>query len=94
LDGDKLVGFGRLIGDGGLYIYIHDLMVSPDFQGRGIGRHIMKMLMSKAFELAPAHCGAYIGLMIAPGLEAFYEGFGFKKLPDQSPAMCIWRNGH
>jgi len=93
-DGERLVGFGRIVGDGGLYFYIQDLIIQPSFQGNGIGSRIMEMLMTRAFELAPPHCGAYIGLMVAPGLESFYETFGFKKLPGQSPAMCIWRNGH
>ncbi len=34
---DTLIGFGRIIGDGGLYFYIQDLIVHPEFQNKGYG---------------------------------------------------------
>ncbi|MFX0172516.1 MAG: GNAT family N-acetyltransferase, partial [Candidatus Hodarchaeota archaeon] len=39
--GNKMVGIGRVIGDGGIYYYIQDVIVLPQFQRRGIGRKIM-----------------------------------------------------
>jgi ribosomal protein S18 acetylase RimI-like enzyme len=36
-----LVGMGRVIGDGGLFFYIQDVVVDPDFQRQGIGALIM-----------------------------------------------------
>lgn len=31
-DDDKIIGYGRLIGDGICFLYIHDVMVLPKYQ--------------------------------------------------------------
>jgi ribosomal protein S18 acetylase RimI-like enzyme len=41
-----VIGFGRIIGDEGLYFYIQDLIVHPEFQAKGLGKLLMKELMS------------------------------------------------
>lgn len=46
-DEDKLVGLGNAITDGFLVVYYPHLLVLPDYQGRGIGQSLMKMLMQK-----------------------------------------------
>src|SRR6266480_4789862 len=46
-DGDKLVGFGRTIDDGKYMATVVDMIVHPDYQGRGIGRRIMQILQSR-----------------------------------------------
>ena len=85
---------GRIVGDGHIYFYLQDLMVRPDYQHHGLGSKIMESLMQYIDEHAPVKSGAYVGLMMAPGLHDFYEKFGFKDLPKDSPAMWMWRNGH
>lgn len=89
-----VVGFGRIIGDGNIYFYIHDVIVLPEYQKSGLGKRIMEKLMRYIELKAPKKTGAFVGLMIAPGLENFYGHYGFKHLPQDSPAMCMWRNGH
>ena len=37
-DGEKIVAMARAIGDKGLCYYIKDVVVHPDYQGRGVGR--------------------------------------------------------
>ena len=37
LDGETLVGVGRVVSDGVLYAMIYDMIVAPSHQGRGIG---------------------------------------------------------
>lgn len=93
-DGEQLVAMGRIVGDGHIYFYLQDLMVRPDYQHHGLGSKIMESLMQYIDEHAPVKSGAYVGLMMAPGLHDFYEKFGFKDLPKDSPAMGMWRNGH
>ena len=37
----EVIAMGRIVGDGAIYFYIQDLVVSPDVQGQGIGTAIM-----------------------------------------------------
>ena len=43
-DGDKLVGSGRIIGDGAVSYAVTDIMVDKDYQNRGIGEEIMNRI--------------------------------------------------
>ena len=80
-----VIGIARIIGDGGLYFYIQDLIVHPDFQSQKIGRALMKELM--AFIKENAKPGAFIGLMAAKGLEKYYSQFGFETRDQNAPGM-------
>lgn len=71
----SVAGIARIIGDGGLYFYIQDLIIHPEFQKRGLGRRLMDELM--AYIRANAKSGAFVGLMAAKGLEGYYESFDF-----------------
>ena len=39
-DGERLVGFGRVVSDLVLHAMIYDMIVAPDYQGQGIGGEI------------------------------------------------------
>jgi Acetyltransferase (GNAT) family. len=41
---NDIIGFGRVIGDGGIYLYIQDVIVLPEFQGQGIRKYIMNAI--------------------------------------------------
>ena len=84
VEDEKVIGCGRIIGDG-LYFYIQDLIVHPDFQARGLGRSLMNELMG--YINANAQTGAFVGLMAAKGLEKYYEQFGFKARDADAPGM-------
>ena len=87
VDGEKTVGMGRVVGDNGLYYYIQDVIVHPDYQGRRIGKDLMEKLMHFLSENAKS--GAFIALMAAKGLEPYYRGFGFKPRPKDGPGMYL-----
>jgi ribosomal protein S18 acetylase RimI-like enzyme len=82
---DNIVGFGRIVGDGGIYYYIQDLIVHPEFQKNGIGKRLMSELM--LYIKSNAKSGAFIGLMAAKGLANYYESFGFKVRDAAGPGM-------
>ncbi len=84
----EVVGLGRVIGDGGMYFYIQDVMVTPELQGRGIGRLIMDAIMGYISDHARRH--AFIGLMSAKDKAGFYEKYGFKVRSQERPGMEIW----
>ncbi|MEL7115755.1 MAG: GNAT family N-acetyltransferase, partial [Pseudomonadota bacterium] len=65
MDGDRLVGIGRLVGDGAVYVFLEDIIVHPDYQGQGVGRLIVEHLVAEAKAMAGA--GATIALLAAPG---------------------------
>jgi len=79
------VACGRIVGDGGLYFYVQDVMVLPEFQGRGMGASVMDAV-TRYLEGAAAG-GAFVGLMAAEGSERFYERYGFRRRPDDRPGM-------
>ncbi len=46
-DGDKLVGLARVVGDSYTIIYIQDILILKDYQKRGIGSKILKLILKK-----------------------------------------------
>ncbi|MHA2268263.1 MAG: GNAT family N-acetyltransferase [Promethearchaeota archaeon] len=42
----EIIGMVRVIGDSGLYFYIQDVIVLPQYQKRGIGMLLMKKVMN------------------------------------------------
>jgi GNAT superfamily N-acetyltransferase len=86
---DQVIGCGRVVGDGGIYFYIQDVIVLPEFQGKGIGKCIMAAIIG--YLEAHAHPNAFVGLMAAKGASKFYEPYGFAERPPERPGMFrIW----
>ena len=71
--GDRLIGFGRAISDGICQAAVYDCAVLPEFQGKGIGKSIVKNILSRL-----THCN--IILYASPGKEGFYQKLGFRKM--------------
>lgn len=76
-DCGKIVGFGRLIGDGVMFLYVQDIMVLPEYQGQKIGTGIMERVVKKIFDYKQTNgdLRAYLGA--SAGKEGFYRKFGF-----------------
>ena len=85
VEDDMVIGVGRIIGDGGLYFYLQDLIIDPKFQKKGLGKTLVKGLMG--YITAHAKPGAFIGLTAAKGLKGYYERFGFKACEPDAPGM-------
>ena len=67
----SLVGLGNAISDGSMVVYYPHLLVSPDFHRLGIGREIMKRLMSR-------YRGFHQHMLVAEAKAvSFYEACGF-----------------
>lgn len=77
-DGGALVGYGRLIGDETIFLYVQDVMVDPAYQGQGIGSSIVKRLVGRIekYKAASPDLRAYLGASL--GRESFYKKFGFQ----------------
>ncbi len=85
--GERLVGFGRILSDGIYQAFICDLIVLPDYQGKGIGGSILRRLVKKCRD----HDIRMIMLFCASGQAGFYEKFGFTKRPREAPGMILKR---
>ena len=87
------VGMGRIVGDGGLQVFVTDLIVHTLWQNQGIGSHIMKLLMEYIeSHMSPA---TFVGLFSAFGRHGFYEKFGFIARPNETlgPGMVYFPRG-
>lgn len=82
---EKLIGMGRIIGDGAVYFYIQDVVVHPDYQGQGIGKLIMNNLLNYLEQNAPQK--AFVGLFASEGNEKFYQAFDFNNYAPQMTGM-------
>jgi predicted N-acetyltransferase YhbS len=68
-----LIGAGRAITDGLRYSVIFDVVLLPEYQGRGIGKQIMEFLADKSK-------GLTVLLYAMPGKEGFYSKLGYRKM--------------
>lgn len=84
-DGEKLVGFGRVISDGKLHALITEMIVLPEYQGQGIGKEILRILTEFCTEAKIRD----IQLFSAKGKAGFYEKYGFTRRPENAPGMEI-----
>ena len=77
----KVIGMGRLVGDGAMYWYLQEIIVLPEYQGKGIGKSIVKRLIEHIKSEAVSGPKIEIGLTAVKGKEPFYEKFGFSVCP-------------
>jgi len=82
-----LVGMGRVVGDGGVYLYLQDVIVLERWRNNGIGTRITEALLDRVRELGGP--GTFVGLMAAAGVGPFYERFGFQPRDEDRPGMWL-----
>ena len=74
-DGSKLIGMGRVIGDGGTFLQVVDIAVKPAYQGQGLGKRIMQEIIGYLDE--HAYEGTYVSLLADIPADKLYKQFGF-----------------
>lgn len=84
---NMVIGMGRIIGDGGCFCQIVDICVLPEFQGKGIGKMIMKNISDFIRNNLPASC--YVSLIADGNASFLYEKFGFKDTMPVSKGMYL-----
>lgn len=77
----EVVGMGRLVGDGALYWYLQEIVVLPEYQGKGIGKSIVNHLLEHIENTMVPGTKIDVGLTAVAGKEPFYEKFGFSASP-------------
>ena len=84
----EIVGFGRVVGDGGIWFMITDVLVDPSCQNDGLGRYIVHHLSARFYrETKP---GAYMmAVTVAP--EFAYKS-GARPIEENETAVCFWHS--
>lgn len=78
-DGQQLVGLIRALDDGEMTAFVHYLLIHPNYQGLGIGNHLVEMIKETYQDYF------YIKLMVPLQKNVdFYKKCGFSLLPDGS----------
>ena len=72
-DDEKLVGYIDCVSNGVTDAYIQDLMVCPDYQGKGIGTELMNEMIAYLKEKRIY----MISVVYEERLKPFYQRFGF-----------------
>lgn len=75
--GDKMIGYGRIIGDKTMFLYIQDIMVLPEYQLQKVGSYIMEKILNKVKELKKLNPNIRTYVGPSKGIEGFYKKFGF-----------------
>ena len=70
---DRLVGFAKVIGDGGIHGFILDPTVAPDLQRKGIGRQLITRCIEESWLMGIK----WLHVDFEPHLENFYRQCGF-----------------
>jgi ribosomal protein S18 acetylase RimI-like enzyme len=84
-ENEKLIGMGRIIGDGGCFYQIVDIAVDPTYQGIGLGKQIMMGLTKYLESNLPV--GAYVSLIADTPADHLYKKFGFEYTAPKSVGM-------
>jgi len=89
-DEEKLIGFGRVVGDGGITYVVSDIMVDKDYQRRGLAEQIMKAIDGYFEE--NTHEDSYICLIANHPADILYNKHKFEYLPENKYGMLRNQN--
>lgn len=91
-DQDKIVGTARVIWDRGYVSYLADVMVLPNYQRLGIGKHMVEEAVAFMKKQVKEGWQIKMVLIAAKGKEGFYEKFGFAERPNDNAGagMDMW----
>lgn len=76
----ETIGMARVICDG-IYAFVVDVMISPDYQKKGIGKQLMQEILNEIEESIKEGESISVNLVSMAGKEEFYEKCGFHKIP-------------
>lgn len=84
MEDGKILGMGRIVGDGAVICYVQDLVIVPEAQTKGVGSLIMQSLTSYVRSVQQEGTEMMFALMCAKGREEFYEKMGFTARPTEN----------
>lgn len=75
-DGERLIGVVRAVGDGASILYVQDLLVQQEYQGKGVGSR----LLAEMLRCYPDVNQTLLLTDDTDGTVRFYENAGFQKV--------------
>ena len=86
---DKVIGMARLLGDRAMAYYLKDFVIYPEYQGKGVGRAVIRYIEEYISSELKEGWAAAFELMSAGGKEGFYKKMGFeeKSVPGKGTGM-------
>jgi aralkylamine N-acetyltransferase len=79
----RMIGFARATSDGAFNATIWDVVVHPDFQGKSMGKALMKYMIKRIRSEDISN----INLFADPHVVGFYDGMGFVEDPEGIKGM-------
>lgn len=90
---EKLIGFGRVVGDGGITYVVSDIMVDKDYQRRGLAKQIMEAI--DGYFKKNTYEDSYICLIANKPADLLYNKYQFEYLPENKCGMLRkWNIGN
>ena len=89
-DNEKLIGFGRIVGDGGITYVVSDIMVDEHYRRKGFADQIMKEI-NNYFEESTFE-DSYICLIANSPADLLYHKYQFEYLPPNKCGMLRKQN--
>lgn len=74
----KLVGIARVVGDGHSIIFIQDILVNPEYQGKKIGSDLLTKILEKYKNV----CQTHLATENTEKTVNFYKSLGFKEFSE------------
>lgn len=89
-DNNKCIGVGRIVGDNALKGMLTDIMVLPEYQGKGIGKTIVTTLINQLNNMVED--GECFQLEASPtsNNREFYIKCGMKYKPENQDGVYLW----
>jgi len=85
-DNDRLIGMGRVVGDGAFYFQLVDIMVAVPYRDHGLKEMLLSELLERLQKIAPS--GAEITIITDVAGIKLYQNAGFKLLYPERYGMA------
>jgi GNAT superfamily N-acetyltransferase len=79
-DGNKQIGFARVITDRTTFAYLADVYILEDYRGRGLSKRLMDAILAH-----PDLQGLRRFMLVTRDAHELYEKFGFEKVNAEPP---------
>ena len=84
-DGDRQIGFARVISDGATFAYLCDVYIAEEYRGRGLGKWFMSVILAH-----PELQGLRRWMLATRDAHDFYRQFGWSELKSPGRYMEIF----